>query len=210
MGQQINPTGYRIGISKNWKSRWFADKKTYADLAIEDFRIRKYLEDKFDSAGLKDIDIERSLNEVKITVRVSKPGVVIGRGGTGVEAVQEELAKMTKAKVFLTADELKVPETEARLVADYICRQLKRRLPYRRLLVSAATSAMDRGALGIKIRLAGLLGGSNSIARIEQIYRGSVPVQTLRADIDYAQIDCHLLYGTVGIQVWVYKGEIEL
>ncbi len=210
MGQKINPTGFRIGISKDWYSKWFADKKSYADLVLEDKRIRDFLRKKFEMAGLKETIIERSVNEVNIIVRVSKPGLVIGRGGSGVEEVEKSLKKLTKSKIKLTAEEVKVPEIEAQLVADYIYRQLKRRLPYRRVALSAARSAMDRGAKGIKIRLSGLLGGGNSIARSEVISEGSVPSQTLRANIDYAQLDAHMIFGTIGIKVWIYKGETDL
>jgi len=209
MGQKINPTGFRIGITKDWYSRWFADKKSYADLALEDMRIRKFLKEKFDLAGLKEVIIERSVNEISIIVRVSKPGLVIGRGGSGVEEVEKELKNITKSKIKLTAEEVKVPEIEAQLIGDYIYRQLKRRLPYRKVALSAANSAIERGAKGVKIRLSGLLSGGNTIARSEVVSKGSVPSQTLRADIDYAQIDAHMLYGCVGIKVWVYKGEFE-
>lgn len=210
MGQKINPTGFRMGISKNWKSRWFANKANYGNLAVEDVKIRKLLRERFDLAGIKVIDIERSLNEINITMKVSKPGVVIGKGGAGVTEVQEELKKLTKAKISLTAEEVKTPEIEADLVAQYISRQLKRRMPYRRVVSNALQSAMDKGAKGIKIRLSGLLGGGNSIARKETASLGTIPSQTLRADIDYAQLDCKQIYGTVGIKVWIYKGEVEL
>jgi len=209
MGQKINPTGFRIGITKDWYSKWFADKKSYADLALEDMRIRKFLKEKFDLAGLKEVIIERSVNEISIIVRVSKPGLVIGRGGSGVEEVEKELKNITKSKIKLTAEEVKVPEIEAQLIGDYIYRQLKRRLPYRKVALSAANSAIERGAKGVKIRLSGLLSGGITIARSEVVSKGSVPSQTLRADIDYAQIDAHMLYGCVGIKVWVYKGEFE-
>jgi small subunit ribosomal protein S3 len=210
MGQKIHPTGFRVGISKNWTSRWFADKFTYGDLAVEDVKIRKLLKKKFELAGVKEIEIERSRNEVNITMKVSKPGVVIGKGGAGVTEAQEELKKLTKAKISLTAEEVKTPEIEAELVAQYLSRQLKRRLPYRRLVTNALQAAMDKGAKGIKIRLAGLLSGGNSISRTETASLGSVPTQTLRADIDYAQVTCQQLYGTVGIKVWIYKGELEI
>jgi len=162
MGQKVNPIGFRVGISKDWSSRWFAGKKDYADFALEDLRIRQILKKKFELAGIKSVDIERSLNEITIVVKV------------------------------------------------YICRQLKRRLPYRRVASAAATSAMDRGAKGVRIRLAGLLSGGNSIARTEIVYKGSVPAQTLRADIDYAQVHCLMLYGMIGVKVWIYKGELEI
>lgn len=209
MGQKINPIGFRVGITKDWSSRWYADKKSYANLALEDIKIRKFLTERFALAGLKSVDVERSVNEVSITVKVSKPGLVIGRGGVGVEEVEKELKKLTKSKIKLTAEEIKVPEIEAQLVAEHISRQIKRRMHYRRVSASAANSAMDRGAKGIKIKISGLLSGGNSISRSETVLKGSVPAQTLRADIDYAQLDCKLLYGVVGIKVWIYRGEIK-
>lgn len=210
MGQKINPFGFRVGISKDWRSRWFADKRHYAKYVVEDKKIRDYLNKNFETAGIKDIQIERSTNEVNIKIRVSRPGVVIGKGGAGVTEAQEKIKEFTDAKISLTAEEIKTPELEARLVAEYISRQLQRRMPYRRVVSSAVQSAMDKGAKGIKIQVAGLLSGSNSIARTESVSQGSVPTQTLRANIDYAQVHCKLLYGTVGIKVWIYKGEIEI
>jgi small subunit ribosomal protein S3 len=209
MGTKVHPIGYRLGITKDWTSRWFADKDSYGDLANEDHKIRKFLRDKLSTAGLKVIEIERTENEIQILLKVSKPGVVIGRGGAGVEALEKELKKVTSAKkIKLTAEGLRVPELEAQLVGDYIARQLKRRMPYRRVCVFATTAAMDKGAKGIKIRVAGVLSGSNTISRVETFSKGSVPLQTLRADIDYAQIHCMLIFGTIGIKVWIYKGEV--
>jgi small subunit ribosomal protein S3 len=210
MGHKINPTGFRLGISKDWTSRWYAPKSSYADLALEDIKIRKLLKAKLELAGIKSIDIERTENEINILIKVSKPGVVIGRGGTGVEEIEKELKKVTKAKIRITAEEVKVPEIEAQLVADYISRQLKRRIPYRRTCLFAANAAMEKGAKGVKIRIGGVLSGSNTIARTDNFVLGSTPLQTLRADIDYAQVDCHLLYGTIGIKVWIYKGNTNL
>ncbi len=210
MGQKINPTGFRVGISKNWSSRWFSSKKEYANLLIEDKKIRDYLNVKLSVAGLKNVEIERTENEINILIKVSKPGVVIGRGGTGVEEIEKEIKKITKGKVKITAEGIKSSEIEAQLVGDYICRQLKRRVPYRRVVNFALSSAIDKGAKGIKIKLAGVLSGSNTISRSETYKLGSVPAQTLRADIDYAQIGCQMLFGTIGIKVWIYKGEIEL
>lgn len=210
MGQKINPTGFRLGISKDWISRWYADKKQYADFALEDIKIRKLLESKLSTAGLKVIEIERTENEIDILIKVSKPGIVIGKGGSGVETLEKELKKITKSKIKITAEEIKTPEIEAQLVGDYIARQLKRRVPYRRVTMFALNSAIDKGAKGIKVRLSGVLSGSNTISRSESYSLGSVPMQTLRADIDYAQIDCQMLYGTIGIKVWIYKGELDL
>jgi small subunit ribosomal protein S3 len=210
MGQKINPVGYRLGISKNWASRWFSSKKEYANLVLEDMKIRKLLQDKLSLAGLKSVEIERTENEINVLIKVSKPGVVIGRGGTGVEEIEKEIKKITKGKVKITAEGIKSPEVEAQLVADYIARQLKRRVPYRRVVNFAINSAMDKGAKGIKIKLAGVLSGSNTISRSEVYKAGSVPLQTLRADIDYSQYPCQMLFGTIGIKVWIYKGELEI
>lgn len=210
MGQKINPTGFRIGISKDWASKWYAGKSTYPDLVLEDIKIRNFLKQRLEMAGLKSVEIERTENDMSITLKVSKPGVVIGRGGTGVEEIEKELKKLTKSKVRITAEEIKTPELEAQLVGDYIARQIKRRIPYRKVVKFALSSAMDKGAKGIKIRLSGVLSGGMSIARTEQYALGSIPVQRLRADIDYAQIDCKLLYGTIGIKVWIYKGDLDL
>lgn len=210
MGQKINPKGFRIGISKDWDSRWFADKFNYPKLVLEDRKIREYLEERFATAGIKTIEIERSPNEVNVKIKVSRPGVVIGKGGSGVTEAQEKIKDFTSAKISLTAEEVKDPELHAQLVADYISRQIQRRVHYRRVVSSAVQSAMDKGAKGIKIQVSGLLGGSNSIARRESTSMGSVPTQTLRADIDYAQVHCKMLYGTIGIKVWIYKGEKEI
>lgn len=210
MGQKIHPLGFRLGISKNWRSRWFADKKNYPKYLFEDHEIREVLRERLSMAGLKTIEIERAVNEIKILVKVSKPGVVIGRGGSGIEAIEKELKGMVDSKIKITVEEIKTPEVEAALVAQYICRQLKRRIPARRVANSAVRSAIDKGVKGIKIEVKGLLSGSNTIARSEVYKHGPVPLQTLRADIDYAQVNCNLLFGTVGIKVWIYKGEIEM
>ncbi len=210
MGQKINPTGFRVGISKDWASKWYADKNSYADLALEDLKIRKFLRIRLEQAGLKIVEIERTENELSIILKVSKPGLVIGRGGMGVEELEKELKKLTKSKVKITAEEVKTPEIEAQLVGDYIGRQIKRRIPYRKVVKFALASAMDKGAKGIKIRLSGVLSGGNTISRTEQYYLGKIPLQTLRADIDYAQIDVHLIYGCIGLKVWIYKGELAL
>lgn len=210
MGQKINPKGFRVGISLPWDSRWFANKQLYPILAIEDFKIRQLLTKKFEMAGLKKVDIERSTNEINITVHVSKPGIVIGKGGIVVTAAKKELESITKSKISITAEELKTPEIEAQLIAEFIARQLKRRKPYRWVVNSAINSAMEKGAVGIKIKVSGLLGGGNSIGRTEVNSKGPVPSQTLRANIDYAQYHCHMNYGTIGIKVWVYKGELDL
>ncbi len=210
MGQKINPTGYRIGISKDWSSRWFSDKADYGKRVYEDFKIREFLKNKLSQAGLKVVDIERTASEINIYLKVSKPGLVIGKGGSGVETLEKELKKLTDSKIKITAEEVKTSEIEAQLVGEYICRQMKRRVPYRRVCSFAASGAMEKGAIGIKIRMAGVLSGSNTISRSESFSQGSLPLQTLRADIDYAQIDCKLIFGTIGIKVWIYKGELNI
>jgi small subunit ribosomal protein S3 len=209
MAQKIHPYGFRLGINKDWKSRWLTDKRSFGLFVVEDFRLRRFIEGKLSTAGLESIHIERSTNDVNVIVRVSKPGVVIGRGGSGVEDLEKEIRKLTKSKVRLSVEEVKVPELNAQLVGDYIARQMKRRLPYRRVINSVINSAMDKGAKGIRVRVSGLLSGSNTIARTESYEKGTVPTQTIRADIDYAQIHCQMIFGTVGIKVWIYHGEVK-
>ena len=210
MGQKINPTGFRIGISKDWNSKWFVDKKEYSKYAVEDFRIRRFLEKKFEPAGLKDVLLERSGNILSVTIRVSNPGVVIGKGGAGVESAEKEIKKLTKSTVKITAEEVKNPEIHARIVANNIVRQLKKRVKPNRASQMAMNAAMEKGAKGIKIKVSGLLGGGSSIARVETFMQGSIPAQKLRADIDYAQVDAHMLFGAIRIKVWIYKGDLEI
>jgi len=210
MGQKIHPYGFRVGISKPWRSNWFADKENYGDLVLEDHKIRELLEDRLSAAGLKEIEIKRSVNELDLVLKVSRPGLVIGRKGSGVQQLEKDLKEITDSKVKLTVEEIKTPEIEARLVAQYIDRQMRRRMSYRRVIKSALRSAMSKGAKGIKIRISGVLSGGNTIARSEIYSEGSVPTQTLRADIDYAQHHCKRLFGTIGIKVWIYKGEMEI
>lgn len=210
MGHKINPNGFRVGISKDWVSRWYLDKRLFAKSLLEDYKIRELLNKKLENAGVRSIEIERSLNQISITAKVSKPGVVIGKGGSEVEMLKEELKKITKVKTSLSVEEVKNVETDAQLVADYISRQLKRRVPYRRVMVTAINSAIEKGAKGIKIKLSGLLSGPMSIARSETLKQGPVPSQTIRADIDFAKTDCLMPYGKIGIKVWIYKGIKEI
>jgi small subunit ribosomal protein S3 len=210
MGQKINPIGFRIGISKDWTSKWFAEKDEYSKNTIEDYRIRRFLEKKFEPAGLKDILIERSGNILSVTIRVSNPGVVIGKGGAGVESAEKEIKKITKSVVRITAEEVKVPEIHASIVANNIYRQLKKRIKANRAAQQAVKAAMDKGAKGIRIKVSGLLGGGSTIARTETFREGSIPAQKLRADIDYAQLHAHMMYGAIGIKVWIYKGDLEI
>jgi small subunit ribosomal protein S3 len=210
MGHKINPTGFRMGITKDWVSRWYLAKKSVAGALLEDQKLRKFLTKRFEAAGVRSVEIERSLNDINVLVKVSKPGVVIGRGGAGIDEVREELKKITTSKLSLSVEEVKNADTDAQLVADLISRQLKRRMPYRRIMNTAINSAMERGAKGIKIKVSGLLGGGNTIARTETLAQGSVPAQTLRADIDFAKVDCLMLFGKIGIKVWIYKGMKEI
>lgn len=210
MGQKINPVGFRIGISKDWNSKWFADKKDYAKFAVEDHKIRSFIEKKFEPAGLKEVILERSGNILNITIRVSNPGVVIGKGGSGVENAEKEIKKMTKSVVKITAEEVKNPEIHARIVANNLVRQLKKRVKPARAANLAMSAAMEKGAKGIRIRFSGLLGGGSSIARTDTFRLGSIPAQKLRADIDYAQVHAHMLFGAIGIKVWIYKGDLEI
>jgi small subunit ribosomal protein S3 len=209
MGQKVNPYGYRLGITQDWKSKWFSPRDSYADTMLEDHKIRKFIGDQMSAAGLKEIEIHRAVSELNITIRVSRPGMVIGKKGAGIQQLEQDLHEITKSKVKLAIEEVKVPELEAALVADYISRQMNRRMPYRRVVQSAIRSAMDKGAKGAKIRVSGVLSGGNTIARTEVYSEGSIPAQTLRADIDYAQLDCHRIFGIIGIKVWIYKGEKE-
>ncbi len=210
MGHKTNPIGLRLGITTDWRSRWFADKKTYGKMVLEDLKIRNYLKKKLRPSGLKVVEIERSVNEVTITVKVSRPGVVIGRGGTGAESIKDELKKITSSKLSFNVEEVKIPEIEASLVADNIASQIERRIPYKRAARMAMDAAMNKGAKGVKIRVAGLLSGANTIGRSETFPTlGSVPAQTLRADVDFAAVDAKTVYGIIGVKVWIYKGEIK-
>lgn len=215
MGQKVNPTNYRIGSTFTWKSRWFAGKKNYSDKVVEDYKLRKYLGDKLANAGLVQVDIERSLTTIKIIIQVSRPGVVIGRGGVNLELIKKALErilnvsklKKDKVKVELKVDEVKTPDLSARLIAQRISDQLSKRYPHRRAVAQALEKVMAAGAEGIKICLSGRISGAE-IARTEKYSRGSVPTQTIRANIDYHQVPALTRSGYVGIKVWIHKGEI--
>jgi len=210
MGQKTNPVGFRVGISRGWSSRWYAEGKEYARRLLEDKKIRDFLRHKLGGAGLGEIEIERSIAALKLILHVSRPGVVIGRGGSGIEDLRTELQKMTEAKVEIAVEEIRLPEVSAYLIADSIARQIERRIHYKRAVMAAADRAMERGARGVKITAAGVLGGASSIHRTITVTRGSVPNQTLRAGIDFARDVAATSYGTIGIKVWVYLGEKEL
>jgi len=209
MGNKIHPEGFRIGVSKDWKTHWYAEGKDRVKNVLEDRKIRIFLKRKLADAGLSRIEIERSISALKILVFVSRPGVVIGRGGAGTTSLRDDLSKITKSKVDLAVETIKDYETSAVLVADGICRQIEKRFPFKRAMIAAVEKAIGKGAKGIKITCSGVLSGPSSIGRTETIVRGSVPLQTLRADIDYGQNAAFTAYGNIGVKVWIYKGEVK-
>jgi small subunit ribosomal protein S3 len=206
MGQKVNPIGLRVGINRTWDSRWFADDD-YAALLHEDLRLKKYLQKRLLQAGVSRIVIERPSKRARITIHTARPGVVIGKKGADVEKLRSDLSKMTGSEVSLNIVEIRKPEIDAKLVAENITQQLERRVAFRRAMKRAVQSAMRLGALGIRITCAGRLGGAE-IARTEWYREGRVPLHTLRAEIDYGEATAMTTYGTCGVKVWVFKGEI--
>ncbi|WP_058485960.1 30S ribosomal protein S3 [Defluviitalea phaphyphila] len=207
MGQKVNPHGLRVGINKDWSGKWYAPKKDFADLLIEDTKLRKYIKNKLYEAGISNIEIERAAERVKIHIHTSKPGMVIGKGGAAIEELRKELQKMTTNKVMINIVEVKKPEIDAQLVAENVALQLENRISFRRAMKQAMGRAMKAGAKGIKIACSGRLGGAE-IARTEHYHEGTIPLQTLRADIDYGFAEANTTYGKIGVKVWIYKGEI--
>ncbi|MTI80742.1 MAG: 30S ribosomal protein S3 [Firmicutes bacterium] len=207
MGQKVNPKGMRVGIIKDWDSKWFADKKNYSELLVEDQKIRDFIKKNLYTAGISRIQIERAANRVKITINTAKPGIVIGRGGTEVEALRQKLEKMTGKKVNVNIQEVKAPEMDAQLVAENVASQLERRIAFRRAMKQVVGRAVKMGAKGIKVSVSGRLGGAE-IARTEWTNEGKVPLHTLRADIDYGFAEANTTYGKIGVKVWIYKGEV--
>ena len=206
MGQKVNPHGIRVGVIKDWDSKWYADAE-FADYLVEDYDIRKYLKKKLYSAGVSKIEIERQSDRVKVILYTAKPGVVIGKGGAEIEVTKQELAKMTGKKVSVDIKEIKKPDRDAQLVAENIAQQLENRITFRRAMKSCMSRTMKSGALGIKAACSGRLGGAD-MARTEFYSEGTIPLQTLRADIDYGFAEADTTYGKVGVKVWIYKGEI--
>ncbi len=206
MGQKVNPIGLRLGINRTWDSRWFADAN-YADLLHEDLRIRNYLRQRLQQAGVSRIVIERPAKKARITIHTARPGVVIGKKGADIEKLRGALQKMTESEVHLNIVEIRKPEIDARLVAENIASQLERRVAFRRAMKRAVQSAMRLGASGIRINCGGRLGGAE-IARTEWYREGRVPLHTLRADVDYGEATAKTTYGACGVKVWVFKGEI--
>ena len=206
MGHKVNPIGLRLGINRTWDSRWFAGKD-YADLLHEDLRLKKYLTERLAQAGVARVIIERPAKKARITIHTARPGVVIGKKGADIEKLRSELGKMTGSEVSLNIIEIRKPEIDAKLIADNIAQQLERRVAFRRAMKRAVQSAMRLGALGIRINCSGRLGGAE-IARMEWYREGRVPLHTLRAEIDYGEGTAKTTYGTCGVKVWVFKGEI--
>lgn len=207
MGQKVNPHGLRVGIIKDWDSRWYAGKKEFADFLVEDYNIRKFIKQKLYIAGISRIEIERSANRVRVTINTAKPGMVIGKGGQGVEELRKQLEKLTKKKVVVNVEEVKVPELDAQLVAENIAAQIERRVSFRRAMKQAIQRTMRAGAKGIKTAVSGRLGGAD-MARTEGYSEGNIPLQTLRADISYGFAEADTTYGKIGVKVWIYKGDV--
>lgn len=206
MGQKVNPVGLRIGIIRDWESKWYADKD-FGKLLIEDVKIREFLKNKLKESSVSRIDIERAANRVNVTIHTAKPGMVIGKGGAEVEVIRAEVAKMTGKKVHINISEIKNAEMDATLVAESIAQQLERRVSFRRAMKQAIQRTLRAGAKGIKTSVSGRLGGAE-IARTEGYSEGTVPLHTLRADIDYGTAEAHTTYGRIGVKVWIYRGEV--
>ena len=207
MGQKVNPHGLRVGVIKDWDSRWYASDADFSDYLVEDYNIRKYLKKKLASAGVSKIEIERASDRIRVIVFTAKPGVIIGKGGTEIDKTRAEIEKMTGKKVKMDITEIKRPDRDAQLVAENIAQQLENRVSYRRAMKSCMGRTMKAGALGIKASCGGRLGGAD-IARTEFYSEGTIPLQTLRADIDYGFSEADTTYGKVGVKVWIYKGEV--
>jgi small subunit ribosomal protein S3 len=206
VGQKVSPVGLRIGIIRDWESKWYADKD-FGKLLIEDVKIREFLKNKLKECSVSRIDIERAANRVNVTIHTAKPGMVIGKGGAEVEVIRGQLAKLTDKKVHINISEIKNAELDAILVAESIAQQLERRVSFRRAMKQAIQRTLRSGAKGIKTSVSGRLGGAE-IARTEGYSEGTVPLHTLRADIDYGTAEAHTTYGRIGVKVWIYRGEV--
>ena len=206
MGQKVNPHGLRVGVIKDWDSKWYAEAD-FADNLVEDNQIRKFLKKKLYSAGIAKIEIERASDRVKVIIHTAKPGIVIGKGGAEIEKLKAEVQQLTTKKLFIDIKEVKRPDREAQLVAEGIAKQLENRVSFRRAVKSGMSRSMKAGVLGIKAAVSGRLGGAD-IARTEFYSEGTIPLQTLRADIDYGFAEADTTYGKLGVKVWIYKGEV--
>jgi len=209
MGQKVNPIGFRVAVTTDWLSKWYADKKDYAPLLLEDIKIRTIVKTKLMSAAVPKITIERYANRSRITIHTARPGIVIGRKGAEIDKLKEELSKMTGKEIYVDIVEVKQPETDAQIVAENIALMLERRISFRRAMKKSVQTAMDFGAQGIKVACGGRLGGSE-LARHEKYRVGKIPLHTLRADIDYGFAEAQTVYGKIGVKVWVCKGERPL
>ena len=207
MGQKVHPHGFRVGVIKDWSSRWYADKKNFNEYLLEDYKIREYVKKKLFISGISKTEIERAANKIKINISTAKPGLVIGKGGAGIDELRKELELMTNKSVLLNISEIKSPELDAQLQAENIASQLEKRISFRRAMKQAMSRTMKLGAKGIKTACAGRLGGAE-IARTEHYHDGTIPLQTLRADIDYGFAEANTTYGKIGVKTWIYKGEV--
>ena len=207
MGQKVNPHGLRVGVIKNWDSRWFVEDKKFGDTLVSDYQIRKYLKNELQKAGVPKVEIERDSHRVRVFIHCAKPGMVIGKGGEQIEKYKAQLEKMVGMPVALNVVEVKSPDLNAQLVAENIASQLENRVAFRRAMKMAIRNTMRLGAKGIKISCAGRLGGAE-IAKTEHYHEGTIPLQTLRADIEYGFYEANTTYGKIGIKVWIYRGEI--
>ena len=207
MGQKVNPHGLRVGVIKDWDSRWFAGKSTFGDTLVEDYKIREFLKKKLYKAGIPSIEIERDASRVRIHIHCAKPGMVIGKGGAEIEKLRLQCEKMLGKPVAINIVEVKNPDMDAQLIAENVAQQLEKRISFRRAMKQSIGRAMRFNARGIKIQCSGRLGGAE-IARAEQYHEGTIPLQTLRADIDYGFAEAATTYGIIGVKVWLYKGEV--
>ena len=206
MGQKVNPHGLRVGVIKDWDSKWYADKD-FADFLVEDYNIRTYLKKKLSNAGFSKIEIERASDRVKVMIHTAKPGVIIGKGGQEIEITKKEIQKFTDKKLVVDIKEIKRPDKDAQLVAENIAQQLENRVTFRKAMKSAMSRSLKAGTLGIKTSVSGRLGGAD-MARTESYSEGTIPLQTMRADIDYGFAEADTTYGKIGVKVWIYKGEV--
>lgn len=206
MGQKVHPIGFRLGVIRNWDARWYAEKE-YTNLLHEDLRIRKMIQERLADASVPRVEIERSANHLTVTVHTAKPGIVIGRGGAKVEELRQAIEKLTGKRARVNINEIRQPELDATLVARNVAEQLERRVSFRRAMKQAVTRSMQRGAKGIKITVAGRLGGAE-MSRRERESAGKVPLHTLRADIDYGTAEAHTTFGVIGVKVWIYRGDV--
>jgi len=207
MGQKVNPHGIRVGIIKDWDSRWYADKKNYGDNLVEDYNLRVFLKKKLYLAGVDKIEIEKFANKIRLSIHAAKPGIVIGKGGSEIDKLKKDVEALTGKAVILNVIEVKTPDLCAQLVAENIASQLERRISFRKAMKQCMARTMKLGAKGIKAAVSGRVGGAE-IARTEQYHEGTIPLQTLRADIDYGFAEADTTYGKLGVKVWIYKGEV--